>query len=73
IDYIVHFVRANHGTSAKVFKLKAVVLPAGGELVIFKNHHLKKVTTRAHYPGLHMLEIQINGRVVSQAKWELLK
>jgi 3-methyladenine DNA glycosylase AlkC len=73
IDYIVHFVRANHSTSPKVFKLKEVVLPAGGELVIIKTHHLKQVTTRAHYLGLHVLEIQVNGRVVSQASWELVK
>jgi 3-methyladenine DNA glycosylase AlkC len=69
IDYIIHFVRANQKTSAKVFKLKTVVLPAGEELVISKVHHLKKVTTRTHYPGIHFLEIQVNGGLLGRVKW----
>jgi len=72
VDYIVHFVRANQRTSPKVFKLKTVVLRAGGEVIISKSHSLREVTTRAHYPGVHFLEIQVNGRGVGRVKWELL-
>ncbi|WP_032112703.1 DNA alkylation repair protein [Candidatus Paracaedibacter symbiosus] len=71
IDYIIHFVKANQSKSPKVFKLKALMLPAKGVGLITKSHHLKKVTTRTHYPGLHLLEIQVNGRVLHQMDWEL--
>ncbi len=71
VDYIVHFVKARGGTSPKVFKLKTLHLPAGREAVIGKSHHLKAVTTRAHFPGEHLLEIQVNGRVRGRAKWRL--
>ncbi|MBC7691158.1 MAG: DNA alkylation repair protein [Methylotenera sp.] len=71
VDYIVHYVKANQSTSPKVFKLRTVTLPARGELAIVKSHHLKKITTRVHHPGMHFLEIQINGRVVGRLKWEL--
>lgn len=72
VDYIIHFVKANQSASPKVFKLKTVVLPAGEELVIVKNHHLKEVTTRSHHQGQHLLEIQVNGRVLGRVRWELL-
>ena len=71
VDYIVHFMKANQSTSPKVFKLKTMVLPADGEVLIAKSHHLKKVTTRTHYPGLHRIEIQVNGRVLGQVQWRL--
>lgn len=72
VDYIVHFVKANKGTAPKVFKLKTFTLPANKELAIAKSHHLKRVTTRTYYPGVHLLEIQVNGRVVSRVRWELV-
>jgi 3-methyladenine DNA glycosylase AlkC len=72
VDYIVHFVRANQSTSPKVFKLKTVELPARGKISFAKSHHLKKVTTREYYPGLHYLEIQINGAVAGKKEWKLL-
>jgi len=72
VDYIVHFVKSNQSTSPKVFKLKSVLLPAEGEVVFAKSHHLKKVTTRVHYSGLHQLEIQVNGKGVGRVGWELM-
>jgi 3-methyladenine DNA glycosylase AlkC len=71
VDYIVHFVRANKTTTPKVFKLKALELPANGKIEISKSHHVKKVTTREYYPGLHFLEIQINGVVAGKREWKL--
>jgi 3-methyladenine DNA glycosylase AlkC len=72
VDYIIHFAKANQKTSPKVFKLKTMVLAAKGEILITKSHHLKAVTTRAHYPGLHYLEIQVNGLVLRREAWRLV-
>lgn len=73
VDYILHFVKANQTTSPKVFKFKTVVLPASAEVLFSKQHHLKKVTTRVYYPGLHLLEIQVNGKILGKTRWELSK
>ena len=72
IDYIIHYVKSNQSTSAKVFKLKTLTLPAKATLTIQKTHALKQVSTRKHYSGEHALEIQINGSIVQSVKWELI-
>jgi len=71
VDYILHFVKANKKTSPKVFKLKNIELPAKGTLNIAKSHHLKKVTTRSYFSGLHFLEIQVNGVILKKIEWKL--
>ena len=71
VDYIVHFVKANKTTAPKVFKLKTVEIPANGLLEFSKRHHIKPITTRVYYPGLHFVEIQINGRVIGRQSFRL--
>jgi 3-methyladenine DNA glycosylase AlkC len=61
IDYILHHQKANGETSPKVFKLKTIDLPPGKHISITKKHSMKLITTRTYYPGLHWLEIQVNG------------
>ena len=72
VDYIIHFVKANGGTAPKVFKLKTATLPANGSLTFAKSHAIRQITTRDYYPGLHHLEIQVNGLVIGKQSWELL-
>jgi len=71
IDYKVHFVKANQSTSPKVFKLKTVELSPGEGLEVLKTHPLKKITTRRYHSGIHLLELQINGRAYGKLKWTL--
>lgn len=71
VDYVVHFKKSNGTNSAKVFKLKTFNLEPKAKIQIEKSHHLKKVTTRKHYPGEHLLAIQINGKTYGQLKWKL--
>jgi 3-methyladenine DNA glycosylase AlkC len=71
VDYIIHFVKSNKKTAPKVFKLKMIELPAKAKIRIEKKHHIKKITTREYYPGLHLLEIQVNGLVVGKQEWNL--
>lgn len=61
IDYIIHFVKANGKTAGKVFKLKNFTLKPNEKIVLIKKHHIKPITTRVFYPGVHDLQIQING------------
>jgi 3-methyladenine DNA glycosylase AlkC len=63
VDFAVHFVKANGGSSAKVFKLKALQLEAGEGVTVSKKVSLKEMTTRKHYPGTHRVDAIINGEV----------
>jgi len=72
IDYAVHHVKADGGSSPKVFKGWNVELPARGELMLTKRHSLKPVTTRRYHAGLHELEVMVNGKVVAQSAFDLV-
>ena len=61
IDFAVHYVKANGGSRAKVFKLVETTLAAGETLKISKKISLKPMTTRKHYPGRHRIDLLVNG------------
>ncbi|MDH5218133.1 MAG: DNA alkylation repair protein [Gammaproteobacteria bacterium] len=72
IDYIIHHQKANGKTSPKVFKWKTSTLPSNKTLSLTKRHAIKPVTTRVYYPGLHSVEVVVNGISVAKAGFELL-
>ena len=72
IDYVMHFVKANGKRVPKVFKLKKAKLQAGGYLSLSKSHAIRPISTRRYYAGLQRLEIQVNGRIVGGADYELV-
>ncbi len=71
IDYAVHHVRANGGTSPKVFKGWKLTLAAGETRVLEKRHSLRPVTTRTLYPGRHRIELRVNGISLAEASFQL--
>jgi 3-methyladenine DNA glycosylase AlkC len=71
IDYAVHHVRANGSSSPKVFKGWKLTLAAGEQRVLDKRHSLKPVTTRRLYPGLHRVELRVNGKAMAEARFDL--
>ncbi|MBX2979456.1 MAG: DNA alkylation repair protein [Flavobacteriales bacterium] len=71
IDYAIHYRKANGGTSRKVFKLKEVELPAKGALPLSKSQRIMDFSTRKHYPGEHVVEVQVNGRVMAEGVFRL--
>ena len=72
IDYAVHYVRKGGKTSDKVFKWKTLQLAAGGNATLDKRHAMKTTTVRALYPGLHRVELQVNGARVAEASFRLM-
>jgi 3-methyladenine DNA glycosylase AlkC len=60
-DFTVHFVKASGKTAPKVFKLRRLVLPAKGRLSLEGRVSFADLTTRRHYPGLHRLDLLLNG------------
>ena len=59
-DLVVHFVKAR-GTGAKTFKLRRLELAPGDVARISKKIGLRQLTTRKHYPGMHRVEVLLNG------------
>jgi 3-methyladenine DNA glycosylase AlkC len=72
VDFIIHHQKANGTTTPKVFKWKTAVLPADKPLMISKRHGIKKITTRVYYPGLHGLEVIVNGVSVGRKDFHLM-
>ncbi len=73
VDYLVHHVGARGVRGAKVFKLTTRTLPSGKAVTIRRRHVFREVTVRRLYPGLHRIEVQVNGRVLGGVDVELLK
>lgn len=73
IDYTVYFQnKSGQMNSKKVHKLITVDLISDNTVNISKNHPFRaNMTTRILYPGLHSIEIQINGEVKERFQFEL--
>ncbi|MDH5611114.1 MAG: DNA alkylation repair protein [Gammaproteobacteria bacterium] len=72
IDYIIHHQKANGSTSPKVFKWRTTTLPENKVLRSTKRHVIKKITTRVYYPGVHRVEVMINGVPMAAADFLLV-
>ena len=73
IDYKVHYVKKSGRTSEKVFKLAEKNLPPRGKLALSTERSFANRSVRTHYPGEHRIEIMINGKVVADATFQLMK
>ena len=71
VDYVVHYVKASGGTSAKVFKLRELTLAPGEKLAVRKRQMIRNFTTRKHHAGRHRIEIQVNGRILAGGHFDL--
>ena len=72
VDFVMRFVKANGKTAPKVFKLKKLRLDAGGTATIRKTMAIRPISTRRYYAGRQWLEIQVNGRILGGADFELV-
>lgn len=61
VDLRVRFVKAKGGTSPKVFKVRHIELEPGERAELAKSISLRQHTTRTHFPGVHEVEILVNG------------
>jgi 3-methyladenine DNA glycosylase AlkC len=62
VDFVVHFVKANGSTSPRVFKGAVRTLGPGGATVVTRLVSLAQQSTRTHHPGVHRVEVQVNGQ-----------
>ena len=71
IDLVLHFRKTDGSLRPKVFKGARIDLPPGPRAVL-KRLPLKPVTTRRHHPGTQRVEVQVNGRILGGADFELV-
>jgi hypothetical protein len=71
IDYAVHHVKANGGTSAKVFKGWKLTLAPEESRTLTRQHSFRAVTTRRYHAGRHVFDLTINGAVAASAGVDL--
>lgn len=72
IDLLIHFRKKDGSLRPKTFKGKRARLVPGERLVLQRRIPLRPVSTRRHYPGLHRVEVQVNGQVLGGSDFELV-
>jgi 3-methyladenine DNA glycosylase AlkC len=72
VDYRIHHAGANGTRSPKVFKLKRTVLEPGEPTPFRREHAIREVSVRRIHPGPHLIEVQVNGKVLAGATVEVL-
>lgn len=64
VDYVIHYVKANGSASPKVFKLTTLELEPGTRAGLGRKLSFVQMSTRHHHPGVHRVEIQVNGQIL---------
>lgn len=74
IDYIVNFQnKQGQLSNKKVFKLQTVSISAEQSMKIVKRHPFRaNMTTRQLYAGVHRVDIQVNGTILSSFTFDLV-
>jgi len=73
VDYVMHFQKANGKQAPKVFKWLDRSFTDKSKETVSKKHSFKKISTRKYYPGIHRLEVMVNGIKKAQIEFELLE
>jgi 3-methyladenine DNA glycosylase AlkC len=72
IDVAVHFVKARGVTAPKVFKLKRLTLPPREQIDLQTSFSLAIHTTRIPRPGVHAVDVLVNGQRISAGSFRVL-
>lgn len=74
VDYVLHFHRPTGKPGRKVHKLKQAKITAGKPLNLKKAHKLKgNASTFTLHPGPHRVELQVNGQIIAEAAFDLIR
>jgi 3-methyladenine DNA glycosylase AlkC len=71
LDYVIYYKKANGKLAPKVFKWldRKEVITQGKDFQ--KKHSFKAISTRKYYPGMHKIEIIMNGIKKAEVEFEL--
>ncbi|MDH3302065.1 MAG: DNA alkylation repair protein [Acidimicrobiia bacterium] len=71
VDYVIHHPTATGAISSKVFKWTNLRLDAGATVTLEKRRAIKSISTRIYQPGRHRVELQVAGRALANADFDL--
>lgn len=71
IDYVIHYVKANNRIIEKVFKMRKTIIKSKQSFTFTKIHYLRNTSGRQHYPGIHCVELIVNGIRYKEIAFEL--
>jgi 3-methyladenine DNA glycosylase AlkC len=72
VDYAIHYVKKLGKTSRKVFKLREISLAPGEAARPSISQVIRDFTTRTHQPGIHEVELLVNGQEVARSAFEIV-
>ncbi|NND04429.1 MAG: DNA alkylation repair protein [Acidimicrobiia bacterium] len=72
VDFVIHHINKSGATSPKVFKWKTLDLGPGERIDLSKRRLIQMASTRTYYPGEHRVELQVAGKVVAEASFEVM-
>jgi 3-methyladenine DNA glycosylase AlkC len=73
VDYRIAYVKRRGAAAPKVFKLKVLTLAPGQRITLRHSQSIRDLTTRRHYAGRHEVELIVNGSVVAQSFFDLVR
>lgn len=73
VDVAVHFVKARGQAAPKVFKLERLTLPPRATAELRTSFSLAVHTTRKPHPGLHRVEVIINGKAEPAGSFRVIE
>ncbi|WP_226670377.1 DNA alkylation repair protein [Metabacillus litoralis] len=71
IEYSIDYVKANGKLSPKQFKISENTISPNELKIYQRNHSFKELSTRKHYPGMHVISVIINGEVKASAEFSV--
>lgn len=71
VEYLVHFVGARGPRKPKAFRLADLVVTPGEVRHLRRRHRFDHASIRTLYPGDHLIEVQVNGRVLGSCRVDL--
>jgi len=72
VDYVLYWQKANGSLTPKTFKIKKLKLGPNAHVSFIKNQPLRLMSTRKLHPGVHQLELQINGQKYGKHTFDLV-
>ncbi len=73
LEYVIYFAKFDGNFGKKVFKISEIILNPDEVKKIIRKRSFQPMTTRKLYPGLHKIEIVINGKTQKILNFQLLK
>lgn len=65
VEYLIHYIKANGSSSAKVFMFSEGEFTEPRKL-FRRQQSFERMSTRVHYPGKHKIELRVNGWVLAE-------